>query len=97
MVVNNFCAAALLAGLCLVAGAEELPSAPRAAAIGDDTRALLELQRSGRQAGAELPMLGAASVLSYQRYLESHKTRIPENMSSLINRGGSSSGGGSSR
>ena len=52
--------------------------------IGDSARSLLALQRSGQQAGPELPMLGAASALAYQRYLDSHKYRIPENMSTLL-------------
>ena len=50
---------------------------PGSTTVGISTRSLLELQRSGKQAGPELPVLGAASVLSYQRYLESHKHPIP--------------------
>lgn len=46
--------------------------------VGVSTRNLLELQRSGRQAGPELPMLGAASALAYQRYLQANKHPVPE-------------------
>ncbi len=64
---------------------------PNSTSIGISTRSLLELQRSGKQAGPELPMLGAASVLSYQRYLESHKHPIPVTYS--LTGAGASSGG----
>lgn len=67
---------------------------PDNAAVGSSTRTLLELQRSGQQGGAVLPMLGAASVLSYQRYLDSHKHPIPAAFTSVVN---GASGGGNSR
>jgi hypothetical protein len=63
---------------------------PSSASVGISTRSLLELQRSGKQAGPELPVLGAASVLAYQRYLESHKHPIPVTYSSAST--GASSG-----
>ncbi|MES3009479.1 MAG: DUF3613 domain-containing protein [Pseudomonadota bacterium] len=56
-----------------------------AATVGTSTRNLLDLQRSGRQAGAELPMLGAASALAYQRYLQANKYPIPEYFSENLN------------
>lgn len=56
-----------------------------AANVGASTRNLLELQRSGRQAGPELPMLGAASALAYQRYLQANKYPIPEYYSENLN------------
>lgn len=56
-----------------------------AANVGTSTRNLLELQRSGRQAGPELPMLGAASALAYQRYLQANKYPIPEYYSENLN------------
>ncbi len=56
-----------------------------AATVGTSTRNLLDLQRSGRQAGPELPMLGAASGLAYQRYLQANKYPIPEYFSENLN------------
>lgn len=56
-----------------------------AANVGVSTRSLLELQRSGRQAGPELPMLGAASALAYQRYLQANKYPVPEYFSENLN------------
>lgn len=56
-----------------------------AATVGTSTRNLFELQRSGRQAGPELPMLGAASALAYQRYLQANKHPIPEYYSENLN------------
>ncbi len=97
MFIRTFSVAVLLACLALSAGAAEPQPSLRPAAVGDSTRSLLELQISGRQAGPELPMLGAASVLSYQRYLESHKTAIPENFSSVLSRGSGSGGSGGGR
>lgn len=58
-----------------------------AATVGTSTRNLLELQRSGRQAGPELPMLGAASALAYQRYLQANKYPIPEHFSENLSAG----------
>ncbi len=65
--------------------------------VGQGTRTLLELQRSGQRSGPELPMLGAASALSYQRYLDSHKHPIPVTLSSTVANGGNAAPGGSSR
>ena len=59
--------------------------------VGSSTRNLLDLQRSGQQAGPELPMLGAASVLSYQRYLDSHKHPIPVALTSTVGSGNTAS------
>lgn len=56
-----------------------------AATVGTSTRNLLDLQRSGRLAGPELPMLGAASALAYQRYLQANKYPIPEYFSENLN------------
>lgn len=56
-----------------------------AATVGTSTRNLLDLQRSARQAGPELPMLGAASALAYQRYLQGNKYPIPEHFSENLN------------
>lgn len=59
--------------------------AESAMAIGASTRNLLDMQRSGRQAGPELPMLGSASVLAYQRYLQAKKYPVPEYFSESLN------------
>ncbi len=88
----------LVVGLSQIAAAAEYATPTEKLAVGESTRALLGVQRNGKQAGPELPMLGAASALSYQRYLESHKYKIPERFSSSLGQGGSGgsgSGGGS--
>lgn len=54
-----------------------LPLAARPA-IGDTTRALLQLQAGGTHAGARLPILGDQAALSYARYLDSFTHPIPE-------------------
>jgi hypothetical protein len=76
------------------------PPAPRTHAVGDATRAWLELQRSSRGAAPALPTLGAQASLAYQRYLDSFKTKIPATYGSAIsdqraNFGGNSNGGSS--
>ncbi len=76
------------------------PPEPRAHAVGDATRAWLELQRSSRAAAPALPTLGAQASLAYQRYLDSFKTKIPAMYGSAIsdpraNVGGDLNGGGS--
>lgn len=78
--------AALAIGLFSIAHADEsmgktndkLKQRP---AIGDTTRTLLQSQVDGSIAGPALPMLGAASSLSYQRYLDSYRYPIPETFS----------------
>ena len=76
------------------AAAQQSSGLPENVAVGSSTRTMLELQRSGQQGGAVLPMLGAASVLSYQRYLDSHKHPIPAAFTSVVNGAG---GGGNAR
>jgi hypothetical protein len=46
--------------------------------VGDATNDLLNLQASGTAAGKNLPMLGATTESSWQRYQESFKFKIPE-------------------
>ncbi|KAG8149616.1 DUF3613 domain-containing protein [Burkholderia catarinensis] len=70
--------------------------APDASEIGHATNALLAFQRDDRAAGPALPMLGDAASLTYQRYLESFKHKIPESMGSPVNANGSGSSGGQS-
>jgi hypothetical protein len=72
------------------------PAVPRAQAarppattssrlLGAETRGLLSLQAGGEAAGADLPMLGAASTAAYNRYLESFKQPIPQWFNERIN------------
>ncbi len=83
-------AAALVTASVAFNAAAQSPGQSRSLDVGTSTRSLLELQRSGQQAGPELPMLGAASALSYQRYLDSHKHPIPAAFTSTV--GGGSGG-----
>ncbi|WP_175998402.1 DUF3613 domain-containing protein [Burkholderia stabilis] len=64
--------------------------------VGHATSALLAFQRDGRAAAPGLPVLGDTASLSYQRYLESFKHKIPESMGSPVNANGSGSSGGQS-
>ncbi|NYI01325.1 DUF3613 domain-containing protein [Cupriavidus plantarum] len=57
-----------------------LPSVP--VIERNDTRALLQIQRSGAQAGPGLPMTGEQAALGYERYLESFRYAIPESFTS---------------
>ncbi|TDV31108.1 DUF3613 domain-containing protein [Stenotrophomonas sp. CC22-02] len=52
--------------------------AVRRSEIGDATRSLFQLQASGQQAGARLPILGDQATLSYARYLKSFQHEIPD-------------------
>ncbi len=85
-------AAALVTASVAFNAAAQSPGQSRSLDVGTSTRSLLELQRSGQQAGPELPMLGAASALSYQRYLDSHG--LPDSGAPHLVGGGS---GGQSR
>ncbi|RQR25927.1 DUF3613 domain-containing protein [Burkholderia sp. Bp9143] len=69
-------------------------SMPPASEIGHSTDALLALQRDNRAAGPALPMLGDSASLSYQRYLDSFKHKIPESMGSPVNTNGNGGSGG---
>lgn len=51
---------------------------PATRQIGDVTSALLAMQVDGSMAGRTLPMLGATSALSWERYKDSFKYKIPE-------------------
>ncbi|WNH47199.1 DUF3613 domain-containing protein [Stenotrophomonas aracearum] len=57
--------------------ASPTPPDPRAAQIGDATRALLRLQASGERAGTPLPILGDQASASYKRYIDSFTHPIP--------------------
>lgn len=59
-------------------------SKPKARQIGEVTSALLTMQVNGSAAGPGLPMLGATSALSWERYKDSFKYKIPENFERAI-------------
>lgn len=52
--------------------------------IGDVTSSLLQMQAQGKAAGAALPMLGATATLSWQRYQDSFKHKIPESFNRTV-------------
>lgn len=65
--------------------------------VGDETKALLELQRSGQAASATpRPMTGEVADKTYQRYVESFAHPIPENFP-RESTGGSSGGSSGSQ
>ncbi|KVO27733.1 DUF3613 domain-containing protein [Burkholderia ubonensis] len=90
--------AALVALLGAAASAQgqqpAVNSTVNAAEIGRSTDAWLALQRDNRAAGPDLPMLGDAASLAYQRYLDSFKNKIPDSMGSPLGSGGGASSGG---
>ncbi|KVC95017.1 DUF3613 domain-containing protein [Burkholderia ubonensis] len=76
------------------AGNATVNSTVNAAEIGRSTETWLALQRDNRAAGPDLPMLGDAASLAYQRYLDSFKNKIPDSMGSPLGSGGGASSGG---
>ena len=52
--------------------------------LGEATTNLLSLQVSGAASGLPLPMLGVTSNLSWQRYLDSFKYKIPESFENKV-------------
>lgn len=68
-----------------------LPPRPQ---LGDTTRALLQLQASGAQAGAPHTVLGDQASRSYARYLESFTHPIPEYLEHSVRKEASSAHGG---
>ncbi|MGS0894099.1 DUF3613 domain-containing protein [Burkholderia stagnalis] len=92
-------AIALLALLGAAAAAHGQTSTRTASEIGPATDAWLALQRDNRAAGPDVPMLGDAASLTYQRYLDSFKNKIPVSMDSPLKSVGNdaSSGQGSSQ
>lgn len=73
-----------LLGSALPAGAQtqSTPSVaevrPNGVAVGDNTRALLDVQRSGSQAGPLHPLTGEQAALGYARYMRSFNHALPE-------------------
>ena len=51
---------------------------PNDIAVGDHTRALLDVQRSGSQAGPLHPLTGEQAALGYARYMRSFNHPLPE-------------------
>ncbi|KVN30806.1 hypothetical protein WJ63_08580 [Burkholderia pyrrocinia] len=81
--------AALVALLGAAAAAHGERVTGTAAEVGRSTDTWLALQRDNRAAGPDLPMLGDAASLAYQRYLDSFKNKIPDSMGSPLGSGGS--------
>lgn len=52
--------------------------------LGEATTNLLSLQVSGASSSQALPMLGVTSNISWQRYLESFKYKIPETFENKV-------------
>ncbi|HDR9251005.1 TPA: DUF3613 domain-containing protein [Burkholderia vietnamiensis] len=71
-------------------------AAPGASEVGRSTQQWLSLQRDNRAAAPTQPLLGDVATLTYQRYLDSFKNKIPESMSSQMGSAGGMSGGGQS-
>jgi len=59
-------------------------SKPKTRQIGEVTSGLLAMQVKGSSAGPALPMLGATTALSWERYKDSFKYKIPENFDRAI-------------
>ncbi|RZT29346.1 DUF3613 domain-containing protein [Cupriavidus agavae] len=60
------------------AGQPPGPQRPNAVPVGDATRNLLAIQRSGTQAGPLQPLTGEQAALSYARYMQSFQYPLPE-------------------
>jgi len=60
------------------AEAQVVQNKPATREIGDVTSSLLRTQSDGSMAGASLPMLGATTSISWERYKDSFTYRIPE-------------------
>lgn len=89
------CRAAMVLALFGVAAAAHGQSQSKdASEVGHATETWLALQRDNRAAGPDLPMLGYAASLAYQRYIDSFKGKIPQSMGSPVNAAGGMSSGG---
>ncbi|VVD67524.1 DUF3613 domain-containing protein [Pandoraea anhela] len=62
--------------------------------LGDETEALLAVQRNNLAAGPGLPMLGATASRAYRRYLDSFNYPIPAFFATMIQSDGVGGGGG---
>ncbi|RQR53596.1 DUF3613 domain-containing protein [Burkholderia sp. Bp9125] len=90
--VRRVAALVVLLGATAAAHGQRLTGT--AADIGRSTETWLALQRDNRAAGADLPMLGDAASLAYQRYLDSFKNKIPDTLGSPLGSGGGALSGG---
>jgi hypothetical protein len=63
---------------------------PPARQVGDVTSSLLAIQVSGSAAGPALPLLGATSSLSWERYKESFTYKIPESFDRAVSKSNTS-------
>ncbi|KWF26148.1 DUF3613 domain-containing protein [Burkholderia pseudomultivorans] len=68
--------------------------APITSDVGRSTKEWLTMQRDNRAAAPTQPLLGDVATLTYQRYLDSFKNKIPESMGSQVSAAGGMSGGG---
>ncbi|SDP31304.1 Protein of unknown function [Ralstonia sp. 25mfcol4.1] len=84
--------AALAALAALAAAAPAMAQQPTApaevrpandVAVGDTTRSLLDIQRSGSQAGPQQPLTGDQAALGYARYMRSFTHPLPEFFSTI--------------
>ncbi len=91
--VSIYGCAALLLGTMSICNAQAVDtesntsfvkSKPKTRQIGEVTSDLLAMQVNGSAAGPALPMLGATSTLSWERYKDSFKYKIPENFDRAI-------------
>jgi len=58
--------------------------------IGELTSALLTMQVDGSAAGPGLPTLGATSSISWERYIDSFKYKIPESFERAVSKSNTS-------
>jgi hypothetical protein len=83
----------LILAAVLVAGAAHAEDSARTPPVGAETRAWLELQRSGAQASeVARPQPGEIAERTYQRYVKSYDQPIPATFDreQFVNSGGSS-------
>jgi hypothetical protein len=64
--------------------ASVVQSKPSTREIGEVTSSLLRMQADGSAAGAALPMLGATSAISWERYKDSFTYKIPEYFGKVV-------------
>lgn len=51
---------------------------PNDVPVGDTTRTLLDIQRSGAQAGPQISLTGEQAAIGYARYMKSFQYALPE-------------------
>lgn len=75
--------AMVVASLACVAQTAAPPQGPTQARpndvpVGDTTRTLLDIQRSGAQAGPQISLTGEQAAIGYARYMKSFQYALPE-------------------